>query len=164
MSLELSTVSPRTAELTALLSREARLLDQREYAAWLELLDDTLRYWAPVRSNVDHEGLEAPNLLVHFDEGKAELAERLRAPIDPTRPRPRVRRLVTNVLVLNEAPLWVELASSLLVTVSHDDHAAKVYSAGREDRWVRTDRGTWRLCARRLLLDSGTAEGLSAWA
>ena len=41
MSLDLSTVSPRTAELTTLLSREARLFDQREYAAWLELLDDT---------------------------------------------------------------------------------------------------------------------------
>jgi 3-phenylpropionate/cinnamic acid dioxygenase small subunit len=162
MTIDLTTPHARTAELTALLSREARLLDQHEHVAWLELLDEALRYWAPVRSNVDREGLEAPNLLVHFDEGKAELAARLGAATTGLRRRPRVRRLVTNVLVLDETPEWVELASSLLVTVSDDDHPMKVHSAGREDRWVHT-AGTWRLRARRLLLDSGTAEGLSAW-
>lgn len=163
MSLDPNAVSPRTAELTALLSREARLLDQHEVSGWLELLHDELRHWAPVRSNVDREGLEAPNLLVHFDEGKAELAARLRAPEQGLRPPPRVRRLVTNVLVLDEGPDWAALASTLLVTVSQDDRPTKLYTAGREDRWERTAQGAWRLRTRRVLLDSGTAEGLSAW-
>ena len=38
-------------EVEQFLYREARLLDNRQFHEWLELLTDDLRYWMPIRSN-----------------------------------------------------------------------------------------------------------------
>ena len=38
-------------EIEQFLYREARLLDERRFHAWLELFTDDLRYWMPGRSN-----------------------------------------------------------------------------------------------------------------
>lgn len=38
-------------EIEQFLYREARLLDDRQFQEWLDLLTDDIRYWMPVRSN-----------------------------------------------------------------------------------------------------------------
>lgn len=152
------------ATLQQLLFHEARLLDQRAYEAWLELLSDRLRYWAPVRSNVDHEAFDTPRLLTLFDERKTDLSMRIRrlrtGHAHAETPPSRVRRLVSNVLVLSHADGVVEVASSFLVTVSRWDSAARVFSGGREDRWSR-DGERWLLEERRILFDLSTTENMS---
>ena len=47
------------SEVEALLLREARLLDERRYAEWLELFADDAVYWIPTRANQEspHEAL-----------------------------------------------------------------------------------------------------------
>ena len=39
-------------EIAEFLYREAELLDERRYDAWLALLADDIRYWMPLRRNV----------------------------------------------------------------------------------------------------------------
>jgi 3-phenylpropionate/cinnamic acid dioxygenase small subunit len=39
-------------EVADFLYREAELLDERRYEAWLALLADDIRYWMPMRRNV----------------------------------------------------------------------------------------------------------------
>ncbi len=38
-------------EIEQFLYREARMLDNRQYHAWLDLLTDDVRYWMPVRTS-----------------------------------------------------------------------------------------------------------------
>ncbi len=158
-----------TAELShtfeQLLFREARLLDEQAYEAWLELLSDRLRYWAPVRSNVDVETFDKPGLLALFDDRKADLSMRVRrlrtGHAHAEKPPSRVRRLISNVLILGQdAAGAVEVASSFLVTVSRWEQPAKVYSGGREDRWAREGE-RWVLESRRIVFDLSTTDNMS---
>lgn len=157
-----------TAELShtfeQLLFREARLLDEQAYEPWLELLSDRLRYWAPVRSNVDVETFDKPGLLALFDDRKADLSMRVRrlrtGHAHAEKPPSRVRRLISNVLILGQDDAGVQVASSFLVTVSRWEQPAKVYSGGREDRWIK-DGDRWLLEARRILFDLSTTDNMS---
>ena len=38
-------------EVEQFLYREARMLDDRKFHEWLEILANDIRYWMPVRSN-----------------------------------------------------------------------------------------------------------------
>lgn len=152
------------AELKQLLFREARLLDLTQYEAWLELLSGRIRYWAPVRSNVDHEDFASPSLLTLFDDRKADLVlrvKRIRTGYALSeQPASRARRLVTNVEVLSADERAAVVSSSFLVTVSRWNNPARIYSGNRTDRWVRAN-DAWMLEDRRVLFDLSTTQNLS---
>ncbi|MCI0844244.1 MAG: 3-phenylpropionate dioxygenase, partial [Chloroflexi bacterium] len=62
-------------EISEFLYQEAEMLDERNFAEWLELLDDDIRYWMPMRRNVksnemDREFTRAGQDINWFDEGK----------------------------------------------------------------------------------------------
>ncbi len=147
-----------------LLYREARLLDRTEYEAWLELLSDRLHYFAPVRSNVADEDLDRARLLALFDDRKADLVTRIKrirtGHAHAEQPPTRVRRLISNVLLLEQSDEEAQIASSFLATVSRWEQPARVVSGGREDRWALED-GAWRLRERRIVFDLSTTANLS---
>lgn len=159
-------------EIEQLLYREARILDLQQYEAWLELLSDKVRYWAPVRSNLDEERFDRPRLLALFDDHKADLAIRVKrirtGHAHAEQPPSRVRRLISNVLLLEAGETSIKVASTFLVTVSRWDSKAKVFSGAREDRWTHraaetAERSTqgWLLEERRILFDLSTTENMS---
>src|SRR5687768_13002562 len=100
-------------EIEQFLYLEAGLLDEREYAEWLELFAEDLHYWMPTRYNrlrreMDKE-FSAPNETAYFDEDKESMGRRI------TRletgmawaedPPSRTRHLFTNVRVVpTDAP------------------------------------------------------------
>src|SRR5919202_5596648 len=106
-------------EVEQFLYREARLLDERRFHEWLELLTDDVRYWMPVRSNrypkaskaisildpdrYAEEGLAKDDELAILDETKETLARRV-ARLDTGMawaedPPSRTRHLIANVEV-----------------------------------------------------------------
>ena len=81
-------------EIADFLYREAELLDERRYREWLDLLDDDIRYWMPMRRNVkfgedEREFTRADRDINWFDEGKDTLSRRVR---QRTAPRPALAR------------------------------------------------------------------------
>lgn len=156
------TTSQKMAEL---LFREARLLDRLEYEAWLDMLSDRLRYHAPVRGNESDEQLESPRRLALFDDRKADLVTRIKrlrtGHAHAEQPPSRVRRLITNVLVLEASERVVDVASSFLVTVSRWDRPAQLFSGSREDRWADEGGPELRLLERRILFDASTVTNMS---
>ena len=77
-------------EFEELLYHEAWLLDNDKLEEWLALFSDTMRYWAPVRGNLERgqEDLSRPHLLAHFDDDKTSLSlrvKRLRTGVGPCR-------------------------------------------------------------------------------
>jgi 3-phenylpropionate/cinnamic acid dioxygenase small subunit len=153
-----------THRFERLLFTEARLLDQTRYEEWLAMLSDRVRYRAPVRSNLDEEDLAAPRLLTLFDDKKSDLVTRVKRirteHAHAEQPPSRVRRLVSNVFVVEANEDSARISSSFLVTVSRWDQPAKVFSGSREDRWDVED-GAWKLAERTIVFDLSTTQNVS---
>lgn len=87
------------AEASALIAEEARLLDDRDYPAWLALFTDDCRYWVPVspaqRSPADG--------VAHFHDDKQLLMARTHRLLNPrsfgAEPAPRTCHVVSGVRV-----------------------------------------------------------------
>jgi 3-phenylpropionate/cinnamic acid dioxygenase small subunit len=65
------------------LYREARLLDERRLTEWLDLLDEDIHYFMPIRRNVkfgdwEREFSDPESEISYFDEGKDILTGRVR--------------------------------------------------------------------------------------
>src|SRR5204863_248590 len=70
-------------EVEDFLYREAELLDERRYEAWLDLFTEDAHYWMPMRRNVPRDEPEREFTregadVNWFDEGKETLARRVK--------------------------------------------------------------------------------------
>jgi 3-phenylpropionate/cinnamic acid dioxygenase small subunit len=154
-----------TSEVEQLLYREAHLLDSGAFHEWLELLAPDLRYWAPVRAEIDRkqEREDEASRLPLFDETKASLALRISrlgtglAWVE--NPATRTRRFVTNVVVENAADGLAHVRSNLILFRSRSFTAETILAGCREDKWSRSDG--WLLRERKILIDHCTVENMS---
>lgn len=153
---------PAHNDVTDWLYEEANFLEQGDFEEWLLLLDDDVRYTAPVRrTRLRHEGSEFDPVMKHYEDTLDTLKQRVRRL--RTRyafaedPPSRTRRLVTNIRVHETAaPGELAASSSLLVLRNRlDDPTSHLISALREDVFVRHSDGL-KLRRRTILLDSAT--------
>lgn len=153
---------PAHNDVTDWLYEEAHFLEQGEFEEWLLLLDDDIRYGAPVRrTRLRHEGSEFDPVMKHFEDTLDTLKQRVRRL--RTRyafaedPPSRTRRLVTNIRVHETASAGeLAVSSSLLVLRNRlDDPNSHLISALREDVLVPHPDGL-KLRRRTILLDSAT--------
>jgi len=155
-------------ELEALLFHEAALLDSEAFEEWLELLDDQVRYFAPVRATLPRgkEDFARRELVAHFDDDKLGLSARIRRIrtgwAHAEEPPSRTRHFITNVRVLavDAANDEVQLASNFIVFRSARDRDERTFYGTREDTWRRTPRG-WRLLNRLIILDHNVIPAIS---
>jgi biphenyl 2,3-dioxygenase beta subunit len=165
-----SGIMPRTRLATAdwemlrevehFLVREAWLLDHDHLEQWLALLSPGIRYFAPVRGNVARrvdEGFGTPGRAAHFDDTIDSLTLRVRR-LRTGRawaedPASRVRRFVSNVLLLESGEASVAVGSNLMIHREGVTGPARSLVAYREDWLERTDDGCLRIAARTIHLD-----------
>ncbi len=87
------------ATVAALIADEARLLDDRDYPAWLALFTDDCRYWVPVspRQQSPADGV------AHFHDDKQLLMARTHRLLNPrafgAEPAPRTCHVVSGVRI-----------------------------------------------------------------
>ena len=161
-------------EFEDLLYYEAWLLDTDRLEEWLALFADTVRYWAPVRRNLETgtEDVSQQHLLAHFDDDKAGLTLRVRrlrtGSAHAEEPRSRIRHCISNVRILDtDGPQRVKVASNFQVHRSRWQGAEHVFVGCREDWWRRgdeagEDRGSaWRNEERFILLDHNVLENVT---
>jgi 3-phenylpropionate/cinnamic acid dioxygenase small subunit len=170
-------------EIERFLYREARLLDERRFHEWLELLTDDIRYWMMSRSNRYPRSSKAiaildPDRYVEADQGgddelaildetKATLTARV-ARLDTGMawaedPPSRTRHLIGNIDVEpGSGPTEFEVYSNFIVYRSRAATEEDFYVGARQDLLRRVD-GHWKLARRRLTLDQNvlTAKNVS---
>jgi phthalate 3,4-dioxygenase subunit beta len=145
------------------LVEEAALLDAADYAGWLDLLCEDIRYLMPVRvTTARGAGFDSLADMAHFDEDMYALRKRVqRLATDHAwteDPPSRTRHFVTNVRTFRpEAQLTAagELAveSALLLFRSRGDtREPSLISAGRTDRLRETPEGL-KLARRQITVD-----------
>jgi 3-phenylpropionate/cinnamic acid dioxygenase small subunit len=140
------------------LVEEAALLDAADYAGWLELLCEDIRYVMPVRvTTARGAGFDTLPGMGHFDEDLYALRKRVqRLATDHAwteDPPSRTRHFVTNVRTFREAGEDLRVESALLLFRSRGDtREADLLSAGRTDLLRATADGL-RLARREITVD-----------
>lgn len=150
-------------EIEQFLYHEARLLDNRRFEEWCDLLADDLHYVMPTRYNrlrreADRE-FAGPHEAQLFDEDKHSIAQRIRRLRMPTAwaedPPSRTRHFVSNVTVrrtANEAEFEVECY--YLLYRSRAEREVEMFAGMRTDLLRRSDSAAgWEIARRRIILD-----------
>ena len=140
------------------LVEEAALLDAADYAGWLDLLCEDIRYVMPVRvTTARGAGFDALADMGHFDEDMYALRKRVqRLATDHAwteDPPSRTRHFVTNVRTFRYRTTELRAESSLLLFRSRGDtREADLLSAGRTDLLRETGDGL-KLARREITVD-----------
>jgi 3-phenylpropionate/cinnamic acid dioxygenase small subunit len=170
-------------EIERFLYREARLLDERRFHEWLDLLTDDIHYWMGARSNryprsskaiaiLDpsryvEDDLAADNELAILDETKETLKARV-ARLDTGMawaedPPSRTRHLISNIDVASgDVATEFKVYSNFIVYRSRAETEEDFYVGARQDLLRRVD-GKLQIARRRLTLDQNvlTAKNVS---
>jgi 3-phenylpropionate/cinnamic acid dioxygenase small subunit len=160
-------------EVEQFLYLEARLLDERRFREWLELLTDDVRYWMGSRSNryprsskaiaiLDpdryvEDDLTQEGELAILEETKQTLSQRV-ARLDTGMawaedPPSRSRHLITNIEVEpGDAANAVKVYSNFMVYRSRAETEQDFYVGARRDL-LRRVAGSWKIADRKITLD-----------
>ncbi|CAI8043637.1 3-phenylpropionate/cinnamic acid dioxygenase subunit beta [Geodia barretti] len=152
---------PNLQEIEQFLYREARLLDNRQFHQWLELLAEDVRYWMPCGHPVtrpsDPRDLTEPDELVVIDEDMDSLRRRIER-LDSgfawaEDPPSRTRHFISNVeLESTESPDEVKVYSNFIMYRTRGEREEDFYVGSREDILRRSEKG-WLIAYRRIILD-----------
>jgi phthalate 3,4-dioxygenase subunit beta len=142
------------------LVEETYLLDAQDYATWLTLLTDDIRYLMPVRvTTALGAGFDTAPGMAHFDEDKYSLDRRVARFATEHAwtedPPSRLRHHIGNVRTFareREDELLVQ-SSVLLFRSRGDVREAATISAGRDDVLRRESDDVWRLAHRTIMVD-----------
>jgi 3-phenylpropionate/cinnamic acid dioxygenase small subunit len=160
-------------EVEQFLYREARLLDERRFHDWLQLLTDDIRYWMAGRTNrypktskaiaildparyVEDDVTKEDELAI-LDEDKATLDGRVRR-LDTGMawaedPPSRTRHLITNIEVEpGKTDSELKVYCNFIVYRSRAALEEDFYVGTRQDVLRQVD-GAWKIARRRIILD-----------
>jgi len=160
-------------EVEQFLYREARLLDERCFHAWLDLFTDDVRYWMPVRSTRYPKESKAivildPDRYVEvelgqeddvaiFDETKETLGRRI-ARLETGMawaedPPSRTRHIIANIEVEpGDTVAEFKVYSNFMVYRTRSETEQDFYVGGRQDVLRHVD-GAWKIARRTIILD-----------
>lgn len=148
------------AEVAALIAEEARLLDDRDYPAWLGLFTDDCRYWVPVspRQRSPADGV------AHFHDDRQLLMARTHRLLNPrtfgAEPPPRTCHVVSGVRIesADDADIVATSAQIMLEYRNRDGFEADQRSfGGRVTHRLRRTAHGLRIAEKRV--DLINAEG-----
>jgi 3-phenylpropionate/cinnamic acid dioxygenase small subunit len=149
------------------LYEEADLLDERRFAEWLDLLDDDIVYFMPVRRNVkfgqhvERENTRQGEGISWFDEDKWTLGKRIEQILTGVHfaegPLSRVCHMVSNVRILDVQPSaampeTVTVRSRFLVWQNRVEYESYTFVGRRTDVLRRIEQ-TFKLKRREIVLD-----------
>lgn len=140
------------------LVEEAALLDAGDFAGWLELLCEDIRYVMPVRvTTARGAGFDSLADMGHFDEDMYALRKRVqRLATDHAwteDPPSRTRHFITNIRTFRNGVNELLVESALLMFRSRGDtREHDLVSAGRSDL-LRETAGGLRLARREIEVD-----------
>ena len=123
-------------EVEQFLYHEARLLDDRKFDEWLDLLTDDIHYWMPIRRTTTMREIEneftAPGAMAFFDDDKTYLTIRVKKMSAGNAwsedPPSRTRHFVSNISI-------VEIQGDD-ITIDANFHLYRTRLDSEEDSWL----------------------------
>ena len=148
-----------TAIATALLLREASLLDAQDWHGWLDLYTEDAVYWVPAWRS-EHQQTSDPDREISqiYHDSRHGLAERV-ARIESgksviARPLPRTTHFVSNVVAQEQGADVIDVESAWMTRV-YDPRTEKQYANfGRVETRLRCLSGDWRIARKKITLQN----------
>lgn len=135
------------------LYREAVLLDEGDFEAWLQLFDAEVYYEVPLNDVDPNVGATALKIISDGYEQLALRVARLSTGLaHAEQPRSRTRRHVGNIIVDANDDATLAVRSNLLLYQSRLERSEALISAARFDRLV-AEGDNYRIVHRRVVLD-----------
>lgn len=146
--------------------REAELLDDGRFADWLEVFDDDLFYWAPLRTNRLRRqaalSVGAQGEAAYFDETKESLAWRIRRYDSGMAwaedPPSRTRHLISNVTVHHQSDGTLSARCAFLVYRNRLQTETDIYAGGRTDILRIQPDGGFKVARREIMFDANVLQ------
>ncbi len=140
--------------------REALLLDRGRFHEWRELFTPDARYSVAARQvgSADADE-EAPLADDDYEFLATRIARLDTGMVHATLPASRVRRFISNVIIVSECPTDMKVLSNLLVFHARHEESERFFVGQREDRLRRID-GAWKVASRKVMLDHVLLPGL----
>lgn len=146
-------------ELSQVLYREAALLDDGQFEAWLELLEEDFQYVAPIRLDLMERGGASEGAdkleLSFFEDTKGTMQLRIakiRTGLMQTEnPPSRVVRMISNVLVTpGSSPEQFAVRSAFIAYRQHRQRDVEILAGHRRDIWKQRASG-WGMVRREVM-------------
>lgn len=138
-------------EVTQFIYREARLQDDHDYDAWEALWTDDGVYWVPANG----EGGDPETAMSILYDNRSRIALRIRQLKTGKRfsqtPRSRLRRLVSNVEILQHDETQIQVTSNAMVFESHP-RGDTIWASRNEHTLRRGPDGDLRLARKKVVL------------
>ncbi|MGO9454035.1 MAG: 3-phenylpropionate/cinnamic acid dioxygenase subunit beta [Candidatus Binataceae bacterium] len=152
-------------EIEDFLYAEADLLDEREFEKWLDLFTDDVRYWMPMRKNLEFHDrardITDENDVAWIDDDKVTLTKRVKQMLTgihwAEEPVSRVSHLISNIRLAEPVDTVAE-GASVLVKSHFLVHRNRLetetdYIAGRRQDTLRRSQRTFRIARRKIIID-----------
>jgi len=138
------------------LYREARLMDEHRYAEWLELWADDGRYWVPCNDD-DIDPTRQVSIIYDDRERLQQRVERLLSgSVLAQDPKPRMRRLVSNIEIGAAAGGDLSVESNFILGFARGD-TQQVW-AGRSIHRLRRDGQGFKIAHKKVMLINADQE------
>ena len=141
------------------LLREARLLDEERWDAWLQTVSEAIHYWMPGIENRRREDKSGPYRLEHmafFDDGMRELQRRVSRFKQPSawaeNPPTRNVHLISNIEVYAGQQEGEYLAYSCFINVRSRGLDEQYQLTGRREDVLRLEADGLKLFKRKILI------------
>jgi 3-phenylpropionate/cinnamic acid dioxygenase small subunit len=152
-------------EIEDLLYREADLLDERQYEAWLDLFTDDVVYWMPLRKNVPWEertrDITSEDDIAWIHDDKATLIKRVKQIMTgihwAEEPLSRVSHLFTNIRLAEPLEAVLEMpqftVKSRFFVYRNRLETETDFLVGRREDVLRRVDGQLRFARRKIILE-----------
>lgn len=154
--------------------READLLDDRRFTEWLDVLEEDITYFMPIRQNVkfgQHKEKENTRLgegISWFDEDKWTLTKRVEQILTGVHyaeePLSRITHMVSNVQILDirgeGLGSELDVRSRIFVYQNRVEYETYTFCGRRTDTLRLTEDG-WKIAAREIILEQSVLQAKS---
>lgn len=125
-------------------------MDEGRYEEWLELWTDDALYWVPCNED-DIDPARSVSIIYDDRERLVQRVERLKSgSVLAQQPRPRMRRVVSNVEIGERSGAELEVASNFVLGIARS--GTKHLWIGRSIHGLREAAGGFKIARKKVLL------------
>ena len=144
------------AEIETFLYREARLMDEGRYEEWLSLWTADGIYWVPCNHD-DIDPMREVSIIYDDRQRLGERVDRLKSgSVLAQEPRPRMRRVVSNIEVAGRAETETTVHSNFMLGIARFSH--QQIWVGRSIHRLRAESGGVKIAHKKVLLINSDQE------
>jgi 3-phenylpropionate/cinnamic acid dioxygenase small subunit len=137
-------------EAEDILYREARILDDRRYPEWLEMLGEDATYWIPCNGDGNDPGREVSLVFDDLPRLRDRVARLGSGVAHAQSPPSKTKRLISNVEIENSAPNAATVVSGFILYELR--RGKERLFAGRYEHRLGLIDGHWKITNKKVIL------------